>query len=50
MFLEHAATRGQHGATDARYLKTDELWFGKPVTVDYLNLFYQGALPTFRRS
>lgn len=50
LLLEYAATRGEDGATAARYLKTDELSFGKAVAVDDLNLFYQGALPTFRRS
>lgn len=36
--------------TAVQYLETDELLVGKAVTVDYLNLFDQGALATFCRS
>lgn len=36
--------------TAAQYLETDELLVGKAVTVDYLDLFDQGALATFCRS
>lgn len=50
LLLEYAAAQGEHGLTVAQYLKGFELLFGKAVAVDYLDLFYQGALATFRRS
>lgn len=48
--LEYAAAGGERGPTVAQYLKTEELLLGKAVTVDDLNLFDQGALPTFWKS
>lgn len=50
MLLDDAAAGAVESGLLLRHLKTDELLFGKAVTVDDLDLFDQGALPALCRS